>query len=168
VSNRYAQGAGPDHMRKAYFDALHHELRNGGIAAVLHDLLQWQLGQWHPRQVYETEALKRQKDLSMPAIEQWFDELLQEGKLPGFTLPGRRASPTTQSLVLDAQQRVPRLRGSLTDKAMGEFLRKQGCILDRSNRARGWQFPSLAKMREVWERRYGGRVWEAPELQDWQ
>jgi hypothetical protein len=166
VSNRYAQGASPEGVRKSYFDALHWELQNGGLAAMLYDLLERPLGDWHPRQVYETEGLKRQKDQSMPPIEQWFDELLQEGKLPGYT--GKRASPDTQALMSHAQLRVPRLRGYLSEKAMGDFLRKQGCIPVRTNQVRGWQFPPLAKMREAWARRYSGRVWEAPELQDWQ
>jgi hypothetical protein len=64
VSNRYAQGSCSESFRKSYFKALHHELDNGGLEAMLYDLLRWDLGDWHPRQVYETEGLRRQKDQS--------------------------------------------------------------------------------------------------------
>jgi hypothetical protein len=154
------------------FDALHHELQHGGAAAMLYDLLNWQLGDWHPRQVYETDGLRRQKEQSMPPIEQWFDELLQDGRLPcRLGLPGQQSSKRfvqTRALIDDAQMRVPRLRDYLTEKAMGDFLRRQGCTGIRSNSARGWQFPPLAQMREAWARRYDARVWDAPEQQDWQ
>ena len=170
VSDRYAKNGAAENERKAYFDALHHELQDGGAAAMLYDLLNWQLGSWHPRQVYETDGLRRQKEQSMPFIEQWFDELLQDGKLPicllGQESPKRFVQ--TRALVVDAVQRVPRLRDYLTDKAMGDFLRRQGCKPDRSNSVRGWRFPPLAQMRKAWKRRYDWRVWDAPEQQEWQ
>src|SRR5262249_39352018 len=82
VSNRYAQGACADEERRAYFDALHQDLANGGLEAMLYDLLNWDLGNWHPRQVYDTEGLRHQKEQSLPPIEQWFVKLLEDGKLP--------------------------------------------------------------------------------------
>jgi hypothetical protein len=170
VSERYAKNGVTDNERNAYFDALHHELQNGGAAAMLYDLLNRQLGGWHPRQVYETDGLRRQKEQSMQPIDQWFDEFLQDGKLSTFcVLPGspKRFVPT-RALVDDAVQRAPRLRDYLSDKAIGDFLRRQGCIPDRSNSVRGWRFLPLAQMRKAWTRRYDWRVWDAPEQQEWQ
>jgi hypothetical protein len=63
--NRYAQGAAPDEERRAYFGALHNELANGGLEAMLYDLKRWNLGDWHPRQVYQTDALREQKGQSL-------------------------------------------------------------------------------------------------------
>ena len=57
---------------------------------MLYDLQHWSLGTWHPRQVYETEGLRKQKEQSLSPIEQWFDELLQEGKLPGYGAVARK------------------------------------------------------------------------------
>lgn len=169
VSNRYAQGAAADNERRPYFEALHRELEGGGIQAMLYDLQHWSLGTWHPRQVYETEGLRKQKEQSLSPIEQWFDELLQEGKLPGYGAVARkRDCATTRALVSDARLRVPRLRDYLSDKAMGDFLRRQGCTSDRSSQSRGWKFPPLAQMRGEWARKYGRRAWDNPELTDWQ
>src|SRR5690242_13355796 len=59
---KYAQGAGSDSERRSYFNALHHEIENGGLEAILYDLLRRDLGEWHPRQIYETEGLRKQKE----------------------------------------------------------------------------------------------------------
>jgi hypothetical protein len=168
VSNKYAQGAASDRERRSYFNALHYEIDNGGVEAMLYDLLQWNLGDWHPRQIYETEGLRKQKEQSLSFIDQWFYEVLQEGKLPGFGAHGKRDCATTRALADDAQLRVPRLRGYLSDKAMGDFLRRQGCTSDRSSQSRGWKFPPLVQMRAAWERRYGPQSWDAPDQADWQ
>jgi hypothetical protein len=173
VSNRYAQGACADEERRAYFDALHQELANGGLEAMLYDLLNWDLGNWHPRQVYDTEGLQHQKEQSLPPIEQWFVELLEEGKLPGssYAAAARKDFATTRALVEDAKQGAPRLNGYLSDKAMGDFLRDRGCMAGKERgtfELRGWRFPPLSRMRADWSRRYAGWQWRYPELKDWQ
>jgi hypothetical protein len=158
------------------------ELENGGIQAMLYDLLDWDLGKWHPRQVYETEGLRKQKQRSLAPLDQWFVELLQEGKLPGFYIEpdvpisrirlsghpdGKRAFPTTRALVEDAKRRVPRLR-DLSDQSLADFLKEWGCTRYRDSQVRGWKFPPLGELRAEWARRYGGWGWDNPELQDWQ
>jgi hypothetical protein len=92
---------------------------------------------------------------------------LQEGKVPGYGTHGKRDCATTRALVDDAQLRVPRLRGYLSDKAMGDFLRRQGCMSDRSSQSRGWKFPPLAQMRAAWERKYGPQSWDDPDQENW-
>jgi hypothetical protein len=169
VSIKYAQGAASDNVRRDYFNALHSEIENGGVEAMLYDLLHWDLGDWHPRQIYETEGLRKQKDQSLSFIDQWLYELLQDGRLPvSGPLARGRDCATTRALVDDAKTRVPRLRDYLSDKTMGDFLRRQGCTSDRSSQSRGWRFPPLAQMRAEWERKYGLQVWDNPDLLDWQ
>jgi hypothetical protein len=126
VSNRYAQGVAPNEEREAYFTALHGELENGGVEAMLYDLLHRDLGKWHPRQVYQTEGLRRQKERSLSPLDQWFVDFLQEGKLPWYsTTTGGRDIATTRLLVDDAKQRVPRLR-DLSDQVLADFLKEWG------------------------------------------
>ena len=87
-----------------------------------------------------------------------------------WAMTGKTDFALTCELVADAKRRVPRLNGYLSDKAMGDFLRKKcrGCINGKENRQRGWRFPPLAQMRADWSRRYGGWEWENPDQQDWQ
>jgi hypothetical protein len=172
VSNRYAQGAAPDEERLAYFEALHREIENGGLEAMLYDLLRYDLGNWHPRQVFQSDALREQKGQSLSPLEQYLELLLQDGKLPkDIAVATRNDIATTRSLVEDAKKRVPPLQRHLSDKAMGDFLRKHGCTgckMGPSGELRGWRFPPLAKMRADWSKRYGGWSWDDPEQQDWQ
>jgi hypothetical protein len=47
IDERYSQGNAPEEVRKEYFGALHQELHEGGAEAMLYDLLQMDLGDWH-------------------------------------------------------------------------------------------------------------------------
>lgn len=67
----------------AYFDALRVEMRDGGAAAFLHDMLAMDLDGWHPRQdVPQTSALAEQKMESAGAEVHWLGSVLREGALP--------------------------------------------------------------------------------------
>jgi hypothetical protein len=171
-SDKYVRGNASDAEHEAYFKALHHELENGGLEAMLFDLLKLPLGSWHPRQVYETEGLQRQKEHSLSPLEQWLEQVLQEGRLPN-DLTGRKDFALTRSLVEDAKMRIGRLSGYLSDKAMGTFLRKHGCIKRKepccgAGELRGWRFPPLTDMRAEWSRKFGGWPWDDPKQQDWE
>ena len=74
---------------KAYFDALHAELDNGGRAAMLHDLLSMDLKGWHPRyDVPDTEGLRQQKLQSLRGVDAIVYEMAMEATLP-CAQPGR-------------------------------------------------------------------------------
>jgi hypothetical protein len=183
VSNRYAQGACSDEERRAYFNALFKEIDNGGLAAMLYDLLHGEasrragcrrsarpcdLGNWHPRQVYETEGLRAQKERSLPPLDQWFVALLREGKLPGYgTFDNRRDFVMTRTLMDDVKDRAPRARHYLSEQDLASYLKERGCTRTRTNEVRGWSFPPLPELRAKWARRFGGWRWDTPDLQDW-
>jgi Family of unknown function (DUF5906) len=164
------QGGGP--AREAYFKALHLELENGGLEAMLYDLVRLELGEWHPRQVYETEELREQKQHSLSPLDGWFSEILDEGQLPNnFVLTDRKDFSSTRALVEDLRKRAPRGGDWLSEKAMTLYLRKQGCIPVKYKRGdvemRGWKFPRLVEMRQAWAKRYGGWEWTDPAQEDW-
>jgi hypothetical protein len=125
---------------------------------LLYDLLHTELGDWHPREIYETEALREQKIHSLKPEEEWFEAVLQEGMIPGME---RDYRITTEDALKDARGRIPRLR-SMSEISFGRFLQKQGCWARRTNMKRGWQFPSLSKARKTWEGKFGSWVWDEP------
>jgi hypothetical protein len=121
----------------------------------LFDMLHWDLGVWHPRQIYETEGLRQQKEQSLAPLAEWFVLLLEDGKLPGRSfLDDRKNFAPTSALVVDAKERVPWHHHYLSEKAVTNFLRKHGCMSgkNRSGTTRGWNFPPLAQMRAEWSR----------------
>jgi hypothetical protein len=76
VDNSYA---GTNHAN--YFDALGLEIENGGAAAMLHDLLGMDLRGFNVRMVPRTAAKAHQQALSLPSVEAWLYQVLQDGAI---------------------------------------------------------------------------------------
>ncbi|SHL47317.1 primase-helicase family protein [Bradyrhizobium lablabi] len=76
VDNSYA---GTNHA--TYFDALGSEIENGGAAAMLHDLLAIDLSGFNVKKVPRTAAKAQQQALSLPSIEAWLYQVLQDGAI---------------------------------------------------------------------------------------
>jgi hypothetical protein len=74
INNRYAGT-----KNAAYFSALKHEIDNGAAAAMLHDLLRMDLSGFNVRDVPRTAAKAEQQALSLPSVEAWVYQMLQEG-----------------------------------------------------------------------------------------
>jgi hypothetical protein len=64
---------------RVYFAALWRELENGGLEAMLHDLLREDLTGFDHRDVPDTAGLQQQKRLSLPTEYAWWEEVLQRG-----------------------------------------------------------------------------------------
>ncbi|WP_407120236.1 primase-helicase family protein [Bradyrhizobium sp. STM 3561] len=63
-----------------YFTALVAELKNGGLEAMLHDLLIMDLKGWHPRARVITDALREQQRLNLTPAERLVYEVLDTGQ----------------------------------------------------------------------------------------
>jgi hypothetical protein len=174
------------HMQDgAWFAAIHAQLDSGGYAALLHDLLAHDLGDWHPREIpHHKNALLGQQIESLSPLDAWWIELLEVGSLPAcnpaapnsavsgdFEEPadGLSAGRTRhEGLLTHARKSSPRLR-SATDHALGSFLVRQGADnAKKVMRKRGWTFPALAECRALWERRFPGWKWRNPDVAEWQ
>ncbi len=171
VSNHFSHGnTSPDEI-KAYFDALHKELYEaGGLEAMAYDLMNADLEGWHPRQVHATEALRKQQRLGMKPIEHWFEELLQEGRLPRIPMHQPPLAPTkatTAQLKAHASE-FDFAVGALSKQVLAAFLESQGAIQWRTSGVRGWTFQSLKAHRDAWVRCWGPREWENPTMTEWQ
>jgi hypothetical protein len=64
-----------------YFAAIERQMHNGGLAAMLHDLLARDISDFEVRAVPQTEALIIQKTLSLSSLEQWWLAVLSRGFL---------------------------------------------------------------------------------------
>jgi hypothetical protein len=82
---RYAaQEVADTHRQDAnWFGPIYQEMRSGGLEAMLYDLLNYDLGDWHPRQIVRTPALAKQQEESLSPFDQWWLELLQTTVLEG-------------------------------------------------------------------------------------
>ncbi len=176
VSDRYKQD-------DAWFRPLYAQLKAGGLGAMLYDLLRYDLGDWHPRQVPRTHALLEQQARGLPAEDEWWVGMLEAGAIPAsdarnpslavsgdyVTKSGTFGDKETKrhGLYHYARTSSPRLKNK-SDHFLGGYLKAQGCKSCRVLRQRGWEFPPLSAARAAWEKRFPGWRWHAPNLSEWQ
>lgn len=67
---------------KGYFRAIMKEMKNGGYAGMLFDLLNMDISEFEIRDVPDSEGLREQKIYSMDPIEDWWFQKLTDGYLP--------------------------------------------------------------------------------------
>jgi hypothetical protein len=65
----------------AYFEAIWDQLDNGGVAGLLHDLMQMDIVKWNFRTIPDSVGLQEQKQLSLSTENAWWVEVLQHGYL---------------------------------------------------------------------------------------
>lgn len=145
---------------KPYFAALHQEMNNGGLAAMLHDMLHANLGDWHPREIVETESLRRQKELSLPTLWSWWESVLQDAILPFDGTTGYHKRHITSKAAFDAVREAvgPNTREA-NHTAIGRFLRRVGCKKVKGNRGNSWEAPELTTARDIFAAHMHGWAW---------
>ena len=151
---------------RKFFTALNRQLDEGGLAALLHDMLTRDLGDRHPRDnVPQTEALIEQKLLSQSPEESWWTGLLESGRLPGFLAD----EPWTESAIEADKDQLysdyvahaktlaarPRTKAGLAMR-----LKRRAGIGERQAFIEGckvwvWVLPQLDTARETWARSTG-------------
>jgi hypothetical protein len=156
---------------RRYFEALHREMfKEGGLEAMLAEMLDMDLGRWHPSQILLNEALLGQKRQSLQGLDAWIDALLQGGMLPGAD-PLYPDRCLTEKLVKMAREHDRNTNATrVPDK-----LKKLGLVKPKGDgggwnnqKQRGWTFLPLGECRRKWEQRFGGRwPWEN-DLVHWQ
>jgi hypothetical protein len=170
VDNRWAKGVAAEKDRNAYFGPIDKEMAEGGAAAMLYDLLQMDLGNWHPREVPMTKGLMQQKKQSLRGHWQWLEPLLQSGVLPD------NCEQPCRILTEDLVSYVRTFRGQeyATDESIAGFLYNDiglsSELWPKGNRfrvggggPRGWHLPQPPELRKKWEALMGGEWdWHEP------
>lgn len=111
---------------QAYFGKLLAELANGGKAAMLHDLLAWNINDAMLRTPLMTAAKTRIAVNTMKPIEHWWFELLERGHIFEDTWPDRVLKKDLHAsyiAFLDHHYKQNRERRA-TETELGMFLRK--------------------------------------------
>jgi hypothetical protein len=175
-----------------WFGPIYEQLRTGGCEAMLFDLLERDLGDWHPRQIVRTAALADQQEQSLSPFDAWWFEMLQVGVVTGADLlhpdravsnrykeeieetvglSGTRTRIEWHNGLYDQARRIsPKLKNE-TEAAFGRYLKKHGCTdiwISRGGRSRrGWQLPPLGKCRADWLERFPQTTWRDPGVKGW-
>lgn len=161
-----------------YFAKMRTEMAEGGYAALMRDLLAFDLKTVDLRTVPKTSAILDQKILSLNPEQTWWLDILQAGKLPwGARNLGPRSCPV--ELVMDSyivhakEQGAPRRR---SETALGLFLKKYVPGLRKARQEyelhdqwagvkkqykHVYEFPALRDCREAFKKEIGqDLVWD--------
>lgn len=166
VNNRYAKGESSDVVRVRYFEKLWGEMENGGVEAMLYDLLKMDLGNWHPRNdVPDTEELQEQKQLSLKGNERAVFALLNDGVFPGTLIRERNITKPVEYVVKsevlkDYLDKIEPGSGKIWQRVTN-VLKRIGVTKDiRGGGYVHWVFPEIDICRNNWEKEFGRTKWE--------
>jgi len=141
-----------------YFEAINAEMENGGLAAMLYDLLRCDLRGWHPRMVPQTAGLQAQKARSLPPIAEWWEHVLQQGSLPLKKAQDKSERVAAYVLLNMLREFAPKSH-EINPTRLGRFLAQFGGIVIHTKDCSMWRFPELAEARKIWEKNYGKWPW---------
>lgn len=148
----------------AYFDDVEAELENGGYAALLQLLLNFDLSTWDRYNVPVTPALRDQQRRSLDPLESWWLNRLEEGATMGVE-PGWSASVDRGDLYQDYVRHCNLVGNRWPEKpsAFHFDCLRMGFEVNREAKEEGviLMVPPLDKAREMWEnvRGPGGWAW---------
>lgn len=172
-------------QNKKFFGDMIRQINEGGLEALLFHLQNVDLEDFQVRDVPQTDALQEQKLLSMSIDEEWWYRKLQNGRLMDSDIEWAREVPC-DAIVTDftayAEKWKFNRRGNET--SLGRFLtrvcphveraqkRISVDVVDENDNGRAkrvkkrvyvYDFGTLKKCREAWEKTYGKVVWETPD-----
>jgi hypothetical protein len=168
VCNKYSNANSTQEQIKVYFTPLIHEIKNGGVEAMLYDLQRINLGDWHPTTILNNPALSSQKQSSMNDLEQWLSEMIEEGAIPATHNNYKEPYTVDYATLSDkVNECTSKRKYNVTKMELSSFLKKYGFIKCRSidRNTRGYQFPELKVLRAAWSKRFG--VNYDDEQEDW-
>lgn len=144
-----------------YFDTLARHIREGGLAAMLYDMLEWNLKDFVPfRDAPNTDGLSEQKALSLRGFERFWFDCLRTGEAPFTKFTDRQAS---MPFVVTSTLRnisAERLKCEVTHTSVGRVLAELGCVKDEYARPRGYAVPNLKEARALWDDRKFKIQWD--------
>jgi len=151
-----------------YFKALDQELENGGCGAMLHHLLNLDLGNWHPRQcVPQTQALIDQKMENLTPADQWILGILMSGQIPGEIPTGKSVpacSISARSLYNEMRESVPDFKWLKTSEVrLARIPADWGAMRGSTRNNNFWTFLPLGDMRAMWDECRWPMNWPEPD-----
>lgn len=160
-----------------YFTALYAELNDGGPAAMLFDLLNYDLSKFNLRSIPQTQALVEQKLRSLDPAAKWLYDCLCNGQIGGWDWEDDRFYVVTQKVHeyyvqhhKDHSYDGKPLADAVWSKTIRSVLKKDGQSLIKGvkvthngTRLPHTSFPPLSEARNAFEQYLNGEI-EWPEM----
>jgi hypothetical protein len=157
-------------QKTAYFAAIDEEMENGGREALLHHLLNFNLGSVNLRAIPKTGALFEQQVASMDDKQSWWLDTLRRGELPckPVTKDGEFSKCPSNFLYCDYLERSAKAgaKRKSMETALGMFLSKMVTELKKTKGM--YHLPPLKRCREEFAAlTHAVIAWDDPDG-DWQ
>jgi hypothetical protein len=154
-----------------YFGAIAADLDASGLSNLLYFLQNINLSDFNIRNVPKTAALEEQKSMTRSGIDAMIEHFAQEGQLPWAH--SRRPNIVVTTGERNDEGFWPWVRSNyreLTTPTMqsmtGILKREWGCKNWRANGDNGLEFPSLAELRRLFDKKHGPQQWT--DVSEWQ
>ena len=161
-----------------YFADINTEMRNGGLEALMHTLMNFDLSQFNVRRYPLTEGLLEQKQLSLPSVAQWWYDILLEGDNqvslekygPPTAVMGASIPTMTLFEIYQAFAKGDRYgHGQVASCNQFVTILKQWVPIENNRvtdgngkRSRSLVIPEIASCREYFEKEIGHKIdWDA-------
>ena len=148
-----------------YFEAITHEMRNGGRSALLHFLQTVEVLDFNVRNVPVTAALADQKTRSRRGVDRLVEMLAHDGRLPSthiayFDVAVTSGEEKGEGFYIGARKLVPDLKHESSIIINNTLKREWGCASWTSHGQRGIKFPPLSELRARFDRAHGQQEWD--------
>ena len=154
-----------------YFGKITKEMDGGGREALLAELLAMDLSDFNIRRIPQNDALAAQKAFSRKGVDRLVEIIAMRGTLPNAHSADRADTAVTsgeednKGFYVSAKRLVPDLKRYTDSIQISKGLTKEWeCQRWHSGSQRGIVFPTLARLRELFEDKHGVQDW--PEEQD--
>lgn len=146
-----------------YFTRIHMQMEDGGLEAMLYDLLHYDLSNFNHRKPPHTQGLHDQMVHTLKGFDAWWYEKLQDGQLLSDGAEVWGQAPVDALYADYASYMKAEKRPALTRAQFGAHLtkvapgvRKERIRLGKHKRSFVYRFPSLRQCRREWEKAHGG------------
>jgi hypothetical protein len=135
---------------------------------MLHDMLDWDLGTWHPEAARpDTAALSRQKAANLPPVEAAWLGILQEGRFPVALAEADGDFFRVSTEQLRDYVREQSRRDKTSNQSVAELFKRLGYEKFRSSPTgglrRGYVVPPLVQARADWDAKFFPWEWDDEE-----
>jgi Family of unknown function (DUF5906) len=154
-----------------YFSAITRQMNNGGRSALLFVLQERDLSDFNVRQVPQTDALAEQKAHSRRGVDLLVEILANDGTLPSSHMAYPNIAITSgeadgKGFHVAARNLAADLKHSASTVIVAALKKNWGCKSWESHGKCGIEFPKLADLRALFDRKHGPQEW--PERKDWE
>jgi hypothetical protein len=169
TNDRYAYGNCSDAEREAYFGPLYAEIENGGLEAMLYELLRRQVTAGGIRNLPNTEEKARLKSRSLDTTPLWLETSLQRGELADYAW-GEDGLVIDKDAPFDDYEQFCKARGKRSETWSEWWAALREIFGDRVNTnhrqtddngkrgPRKYKFPPLKRCRELFDAYVGNEI----------